>query len=73
MSIFYGLGTNWCVCPRQIWKYLGDESDNELITRRKCISLIMGLVLALLLLAIVIGLIIGLGDYGDHMHIVMRQ
>jgi len=60
-SILYGLGTTWCVCPKNIWKYLGDESDDEAVTRRKCISLIMGVILALLLLAIIIGLIIGLG------------
>nr|XP_026691575.1 myosin-11 isoform X3 [Ciona intestinalis] len=59
-SMLEGLGTSWCVCPKQIWKHLGDENDDEPITRRKCISVIMAVILALLLLSIVIGLIIGI-------------
>ncbi|XP_078489073.1 uncharacterized protein LOC100183906 isoform X2 [Ciona intestinalis] len=59
-SMLEGLGTSWCVCPKQIWKHLGDENDDEPVTRRKCISVIMAVILALLLLSIVIGLIIGI-------------
>ncbi|XP_076823287.1 uncharacterized protein LOC143469469 [Clavelina lepadiformis] len=61
-SLLYGLGTNWCVCPKQIWKHLGDDTDDEPITRRKCISVIMGTILAILLFAIIVGLIIGLAN-----------
>jgi len=60
-SFLYGMGTDWCVPPQKIWKYLGNENDDEEITRKKCISLIMGTILAVLLLAVVVGLIIGLG------------
>ena len=56
----YGLGTNWCVPNEKIWKHLGSENDDELITRRKMISFILGVILVVLLLAIIIGLIIGL-------------
>ena len=61
-----GLGTTWCVCPKKIWKHFGNENDDELITRRKCISLIMGSLLAILLLAVVVGLIVGISKCRCH-------
>ena len=57
------MGSKWCACPNFLWKYLGDENDEEIVTRRKCISLILGIILILLLLAIVISLIIGLRKF----------
>ncbi|XP_077974785.1 uncharacterized protein LOC120330420 isoform X2 [Styela clava] len=63
-SLLEGLGTSYCVAPQFIWKYLGDETDDEPITRKKCIAFILGLILILLLVAIIFGLIIGLASGG---------
>lgn len=63
VSLLEGMGSRYCVVPHPIWKYLGDEHDDEPMTRKKCIAFILGIILVLLLIAIVLGLIIGLGMF----------
>jgi len=58
--LLYGLGSKWCVVHPKVWKYFGSDEDEEIITRRKCISLILGSILILLFLAIALSIVIGL-------------
>ena len=59
--MLYGLGSKWCVVHPKVWKYVGSDEDEEIITRRKCISLILGSILIVLFLAIILSIVIGLG------------
>jgi len=59
-SLLYGLGSKWCVVHPKVWKYVGSDEDEEIITRRKCISLILGSILIVLFLAIILSIVIGL-------------
>ena len=49
----YGLGSTWCIAPRCIWKHIGISGEPEIITRRKCITLLLSIVLLLLVLGTV--------------------
>ena len=46
----FGLGSTWCIAPRFIWKHIGIPGEPEIITRRKCITLLLSIVLLLLVL-----------------------
>jgi len=59
-SFLYGLGSKWCVVHPKVWKYFGSDEDEEIVTRRKCISLILGSILIILFLAIALSIVIGL-------------